>query len=747
MNKKPILCFIFFLLLAFNAVAQEDFAVTAQDKIDLCPCSNQGYPVYVQNKGVSTTTFSVSFSGSAAKWVKAVPGKFSVHPGVTNYFFVYVNSDCNIEGNYDLNVFVQTSSSMIGVEQNLSFTECYKFDIDTGDLIDLKEGQTSASFSKHVGAYKICEKEQKVLPVLITNKESYGNSYVLSLKGPDWTKLNINEVSLDGNKKGLVLIGLNPGEGIQGEYKLKFDAVTKLGKVKKSKEIDINVDKCYGLKIELEKEEDFVCEETSYDVKVENDGSLAEEINLSTNLDWAKIKINETLVLGGNKETISKLILKPKDISGVFDLEVRGSVVGQDVKAGDKIKLNVAPKEECYKAGVDAKKIVNYYTEEYYNIKVVNDGLKKASYNVGLEGPSWADINPNFLELNPGQKGNLNLYVNPTEDVKADTYKLFLKLSFEDTDFSQEIDIRLIKESQVIKNIKWLVRYFQYYIYLGLVILILVFIFIKPIKNLFNKIRTKYENYKIKREKEKQLEEEMEKKKEEKRRLEEEKKAREEERRRKEEEKRKKKLEEKKRIKEEKKAEKLAKKKKGDVFFKKYLIWFIVSFILIIVSVLIFLSIYFGWVDYSIIKNIFPFITAGLKSVWTYSYYIFIALVFLALIILFFHTLEKEEKKETKEKAKEIEEEKKTEKKERKRKIKFSKFFKSAFFKISLVILILLIIAFLVYYFYSYVREFFVLYFYYIIIGIIILILIILFMKFYKPIVDFLTGEEKQRKD
>jgi len=743
MNKKPILCFIFFLLLAFNAVAQEDFAVTAQDKIDLCPCSNQGYPVYVQNKGVSTTTFSVSFSGSAAKWVKAVPGKFSVHPGVTNYFFVYVNSDCNIEGNYDLNVFVQTSSSMIGVEQNLSFTECYKFDVDTGDLIDVKEGQTSASFSKHVGAHKICEKGEKVLPVLITNKESYGNSYVLSLKGPDWTKLNINEVSLDGNKKGLVLIGLNPWEGAKGGYKLKFDAVTKLGKVKKSKEIDINVDKCYGLKIELEKEEDFVCEETSYDVKVENDGSLLEEINLSTNLDWAKIKINETLVLGGNKETISKLILKPKDISGVFDLEVRGSVVGQEVKAGDKIKLSVAPKEECYKVGIDAKKIVNYYTEEYYNINVVNNGLKKAHDNVSLEGPSWADISPNFLELNPGQKGNLNLYVNPTEDVKADTYKLILKLSFEDTDFSQEIDVSLIKESQVIKNIKWFVKYFQYYIYLGLVILILVFIFIKPIKILFQKIRKKYDGYKIKREKKKQLKEEKKKKEEEKRRLKEENKARqEEEKRRKEEEKRKKKLEEEKKIDEEKKAEKLAKKKKGDGFFKKYLIWFIVLFILIIVSVLIFLSIYFGWVDYSLIKNIFPFITAGLKSVWAYSYYIFIALVSLALIILFFHTLEKEEKKETKEKAKEIGEEKKTEKKERKRKIKFSKFFKSAF-KVFLVILVLLAIGFLVYYFFNYVREFFVLYFYYIIIGIIILILIILFMKFYKPIVDFLTKEKK----
>ncbi|MBL7054750.1 hypothetical protein ISS05_03245 [Candidatus Woesearchaeota archaeon] len=758
MSKKIILCSIFFLLLALNAMAQEDFEITFEDKIDLCPCSNQGYPVYIQNKGTVKSTYSVSFAGSAAKWAE-VPKRFSINPGVMSYFFVYINSDCNIKGSYELDVLIQTSSGVIkAVKQDLNFIECYKSDIEFGDVFKLEEGQISASFSKHTGTYDICEKEKKILPVLITNKESYGNSYILSLIGADWAKLNADKVSLDGNKKGLVLIELNPEEGSSKDYKLKFETLTELGNIKRSEEIEIKVDKCYGLEINLEKEEDVICseEETSYDVTIENDGILSERVNLSSNLDWAifgfsgakdnltnSTSIEGAAVLGGNKETISKLTLKPENISGVFDVEIKGGVLGQEIEARDKIRVNVMPKEECYKTAISVKNnIVNYYSEEYYNIEVANEGSKKSSYYVDVEGPLWVTISPDVLELNPGQRGNLNLHVNPDEETESDIYNVILKLNFGDAKHSEDINIKLIKENKVIKNIKWFLRYYQFYIYLIVFLVILIFMLMQPIKKKINKIKKNREKRKIQREKKKQREEKRKEKEEEKAKIKEEKKAKKEKERlnKEEEEKRKKELEEK-TIKEEKKAEKLAKKKRKG-FFKRHLIWFIVLPVLVIICLLVFLSSYFNWIDYSALfsisySDIFSTVSGGLKSAWAYSYYIFIALVFLILIIFFFHTLEDKEKKpEAKRKAKEekktIKEEKKTEK--RKKKGKFSKFFKSVYLKIFLIIFILSIISLAVYYyFYDYVKEFFVLYSYYIIIGAVLLGIIILFMRFYKP--------------
>jgi len=419
MNKKVILYFIFFLLLTLVAAAQEDFIVTVQDKIGLCPCSNQAYPVYVQNNEALTSEYIVSFSGNAAKWVQANPSKFKVNPGVAGYFFVNVDSDCSVGGSYDLNVHIAKDSLIKTAKQNLSFTECYKFDTEFGNLIEMKEGQESVSFSKHDGSYSICEEEEKVLPILITNKESYGNSYSLSLKGEEWVKLNADGASLDGNARGIALVELKPGKGTTGDYKLSFDAVTKLGNVKKSKEIDVKIKKCYGLKIELEKEEGIVCGEAVYDLKIENDGVSSEEVELGTNFEWAEIK-NSTLILKGEEKRIVQLALKP-DVSGSFDVEVNGFVMNHpDIMASDKIKIDAATKEECYSALVDVKKkIVNYYSEEYYNLDVVNSGLKKAHYNISLDGLSWIDISPNSLQLSPGQKGNLNLHIFPGEDIKA----------------------------------------------------------------------------------------------------------------------------------------------------------------------------------------------------------------------------------------------------------------------------------------------------------------------------------------
>ena len=493
MNKKGLIYFIFSFLLALNVASLEDFAVTAQDKVDLCPCSNQGYVVYVQNKGSLTTTYSISFSGSAAEWVKASPSKFKVNPGVASYFFIYVSSDCNIKGAYDLNIHVKTSSLTKIIKQNFNFIECYKFDIELGNLIEAEEGQTSASFSEHIGDYNACEKEKIALPILITNKESYANIYLLSLRGgPDWAKLNTDKVSLGGNQRGIVLIELSPGEGAEKNYKLEFEATTELGNVKKSEEISINVDKCYGLEIDLEKEEGLVCGETPYDMKIHNSGKLRENINLSTNFDWAII--NETSSLGGDEEVISSLILIPENISGVFDVEVKGSVLNKDIEASDKIRINVVPKEECYKTEIELKeKITNHYTEEYYNVRVINKGLKKAFYDVSLESsPSWVTISPDFLELNPGQKGNLNLYVNPDENVESGAYKLILNLNFNNVSYAKEANIKLAEENKIIKNIKDFVRYFQFYIYLGLVMLVLIFLLIKPIKKRLNRIKESY---------------------------------------------------------------------------------------------------------------------------------------------------------------------------------------------------------------------------------------------------------------
>ena len=53
------------------------------------------------------------------------------------------------------------------------------------------------------------------------------------------------------------------------------------------------------------------------------------------------------------------------------------------------------PQYDCYKADIIAyAKIINDYSHIYIPIKIRNSGTKQATYDVSLDAPNWADIEP-----------------------------------------------------------------------------------------------------------------------------------------------------------------------------------------------------------------------------------------------------------------------------------------------------------------------------------------------------------------
>src|SRR3989344_8317890 len=105
MNAKKILLNLLLILLLVLLIglvdAQEDFAAASMESVELCPCSNQAYKVTVQNTGAVASSYAVLASGTAKDWVTFKPNKFVLNPGQKGSFSVIVNSDCNIDGDYN----------------------------------------------------------------------------------------------------------------------------------------------------------------------------------------------------------------------------------------------------------------------------------------------------------------------------------------------------------------------------------------------------------------------------------------------------------------------------------------------------------------------------------------------------------------------------------------------------------------------------------------------------------------------
>ncbi len=526
MNKKALF-YIFFLIIviAFNVSAQQGFEITAQKEISICPCSNQGYPIYIKNNEDVAITYDILFSGSASGVVRAVPGKFSVGAGVVSYFYVYVNSACNTLGSYDLDVFIKPSFGDTKViKQKVNFLSCYKYDVKTGNLKVIQDDQTTVRFKEHEASYAICQNQELYLPILIDNKEDYANSYLLSFDGPEWIKSSTERVELDGNSQGVVFLKLDPDSQAEGEFNLNLNILAELGNVHKVKQINFTVDKCYGLLIDIKKDKDIICGVSkNYDITIENDGKFSEVLELNTSSEIAKI--NNTLTLGGNtKRTVSMVVDPSEEELGIFDISVKGNVLGTLVSASDSISIDLIKREECFRPYIAIdENIDNKFTEEYYAVTVINNGLKDVVYDISIEAPSWVEVTKQQLFIEKGKKDNFNIHVKPFDEKEGD-YDIALTLKAENVTYSKNIKFKLRHENWFVKTLKNLMSFYRYYILLLVVLVILIIIFFKPIQNKYAQFKDNNRKFKEGIEKQRQKEEEIRLRREERRKMQEERK-------------------------------------------------------------------------------------------------------------------------------------------------------------------------------------------------------------------------------
>ncbi|MEK6949213.1 MAG: hypothetical protein AABX34_03260, partial [Nanoarchaeota archaeon] len=344
----------------------------------------------------------------------------------------------------------------------------------------------------------------------IENKENFANRYTIKLDAPEWAKLNLEKVQLGAKKSGLLLINLDTNNAAESADEEKFnfniDALSELGKASRKMGFEVNVAECYKLEVGLEQEKDVLCggEAKNYRIGVNNIGAAWHEALLSIDgPEWASAG-NNSLIIQPGEEGKGVLTLSPEeDISGEFLIKANAEIKN---KAGamfsNGINVKVMPKFECYKADINAKsKVRNHYQQDIFFVKVRNNGIRKANYTINLEGISWANARPGNIELNPGESGNLNIELNPDENVVEGSYTLNINLDSDGAFYSKSVAVEVRKENELLRKIKSGIRIYKYYIYLALAIIALLIIFFKPIKRQYFKIKQRHEKYKARQEK------------------------------------------------------------------------------------------------------------------------------------------------------------------------------------------------------------------------------------------------------
>ncbi len=375
------------------------------------------------------------------------------------------------------------------------------FALFSGKFYDFKGGEEKIRLEPYNGTYSICENDKKEIPILFANKDSKNNNtYTLESAGASWARLSSNEFSLPKGQSGIVFLSLSPAQGSSGKYDVWISALSSLGSVRKSLKLDINVEKCSSIKLELEKLEDTACggETKQYAGEIINDGKLESSVELMVNgPSWISADEYVFSVAPGNKKQFELKGDVPPSARGTFEVLVTATIKSTQASLEKSMKIEAVPKYDCYRADIISdEKIRNYYSDDYVPIKIRNSGIKQAGYGLSLEAPGWISVEPNKIVVNPGQSGNFNLHINPNETTPEGDYPIKINIQFEDISYPQDINIILRKGSSFSKELKSFFVFYQYYAYAAIIAAAILFFSARGISS---KIKTMRRNHKIKK--------------------------------------------------------------------------------------------------------------------------------------------------------------------------------------------------------------------------------------------------------
>ena len=139
---------------------------------------------------------------------------------------------------------------------NLAYAQ--DFSLYSGEFYEPK-GEKSIEFDFYNGTYDICGSDKKIIPILVVNKGAIASGYSLDAVGASWISLNAEQFELPKKQSGVVFLSLNPDRNAEGSYSIRVSGVSLAGNVKRELIIEVKVEKCHSLNLELEKEYDKVC--------------------------------------------------------------------------------------------------------------------------------------------------------------------------------------------------------------------------------------------------------------------------------------------------------------------------------------------------------------------------------------------------------------------------------------------------------------------------------------------------------
>jgi uncharacterized membrane protein len=230
-----------------------------------------------------------------------------------------------------------------------------------------------------------------------------------------------------------------------GNYSVKVKAQS--DSISDDDTVTVVVDNCYSASMDISPQNQSVCAGAvvNYTVAVKNTGKLSDDFVLAMSSPIANL--TRQFSLAPNQVRMEYFAIQVPANAQANNYLVTVSLQSGHSSATSQSVLSVKPASTCYSADIilpTNAQLVQICNASTMPVAIKNTGEKDDKYTLALQGPSWAYISPNVVDIPAGQQKQVYIYFSPCFGVEKKVYHLNLTATSPSVKIAEDMAVGVV---------------------------------------------------------------------------------------------------------------------------------------------------------------------------------------------------------------------------------------------------------------------------------------------------------------
>ncbi len=365
-------------------------------------CQPLTYGITLKNVAEFADTFSLDF-GSFNDYADLAQRSFYLVPDQVKRLNVTITPPCSLYGDVQLPFTVTSAKNRV--------TERRTADVSIRNEFDHRIGIDTQT--------EVCSRIRSQYTFNVTNLIDVPNTYDVVVSGPGFLDYAPKSLALDGDQTKNVTLTLDPKKGQEGAYSVKVKVDSKLGDIKKSRQMELDVFDCFAYTVGFvglpqdatgAYADQACCGEKEYTLNIRNSGQTEEVYRITTDGPSWFAPEEETIRLQPSENRNVRFDAQLPCTDQTYEIPVTVSLVKHpEITETVRFAVGSQTQQTCHAVALATQSLKLDEEATMVPFLVRATGLEGGTYRVTLDGALYNGTLEKEVNLVPGEEAVVHL--------------------------------------------------------------------------------------------------------------------------------------------------------------------------------------------------------------------------------------------------------------------------------------------------------------------------------------------------